>query len=154
MNTWLTVILNIVIVTGIAVLMELVAWATHKYVMHGFLWVLHEDHHRPQGVLQKNDLFALFFASISITLILTGLSRGWMPMASAGMGMALYGAGYITFHDIMFHRRIKALHFRPKSAYMKRIIQAHRVHHRHPGKANPVSCSFLYAPKTYAPSKS
>ena len=29
------------------VFMEFVAWATHKYVMHGFLWYLHEDHHVP-----------------------------------------------------------------------------------------------------------
>ena len=27
--------------------MEFAAWATHKYVMHGFLWYLHEDHHVP-----------------------------------------------------------------------------------------------------------
>ena len=25
--------------------MEFVAWATHKYIMHGFLWSLHKDHH-------------------------------------------------------------------------------------------------------------
>jgi beta-carotene 3-hydroxylase len=33
-------------------LMEVVTWCTHKFVMHGFLWVLHEDHHQPkyQGV--------------------------------------------------------------------------------------------------------
>ncbi|PIE48407.1 MAG: beta-carotene hydroxylase [Flavobacteriales bacterium] len=27
------------------VLMEGVTWLTHRYVMHGFLWYLHEDHH-------------------------------------------------------------------------------------------------------------
>ncbi|HBT09596.1 MAG TPA: beta-carotene hydroxylase, partial [Leeuwenhoekiella sp.] len=26
-------------------IMEFMAWFTHKYVMHGFLWVLHRDHH-------------------------------------------------------------------------------------------------------------
>lgn len=153
MNHPLSLALNVLIAVGVAVFMEFVAWATHKYVMHGFLWVLHKDHHRPQGVLQKNDLFALFFASISIALIVTGLSRGWTPVASAGFGMALYGMGYITFHDIMFHRRIKAIRYRPKSGYMKRIIRAHRAHHRRPGKENPVSCSFLYAPKRYATNK-
>lgn len=26
--------------------MEFMAWFSHKYIMHGFLWVLHEDHHK------------------------------------------------------------------------------------------------------------
>ena len=25
--------------------MEFVAWSNHKYVMHGFLWKWHKDHH-------------------------------------------------------------------------------------------------------------
>ena len=25
-------------------IMEFVAWAVHKYIMHGFLWSLHKDH--------------------------------------------------------------------------------------------------------------
>ena len=31
--------------------MEFVAWATHKYLMHGLLWKLHQDHH----VVDKNN---------------------------------------------------------------------------------------------------
>ena len=27
------------------VLMEGAAWAAHKYLMHGYLWFLHADHH-------------------------------------------------------------------------------------------------------------
>ncbi|MES2862928.1 MAG: beta-carotene hydroxylase, partial [Bacteroidota bacterium] len=27
-------------------MMEFMAWFTHKYVMHGFLWNLHADHHK------------------------------------------------------------------------------------------------------------
>ena len=43
--------------------MEFAAWATHKYLMHGPLWFLHEDHHVLTGKpLQKNDSFALIFA--------------------------------------------------------------------------------------------
>jgi beta-carotene 3-hydroxylase len=42
--------------------MEAVAYYTHKYVMHGFLWSLHESHHRPrEGLFEKNDLFAFYF---------------------------------------------------------------------------------------------
>jgi beta-carotene 3-hydroxylase len=36
---------------------------THKYVMHGFLWSLHKDHHIRDGrKLEKNDWFAVIFA--------------------------------------------------------------------------------------------
>ena len=38
--------------------MEVVAWATHKYVMHGFLWHLHSDHTKgPLRLLERNDTF-------------------------------------------------------------------------------------------------
>ena len=39
--------------------MEGVAWFTHKYVMHGFLWVLHKDHHdrSNHSPFEKNDFF-------------------------------------------------------------------------------------------------
>ena len=49
-------LLWIVITLGTFALMEAITWATHKYVMHGFLWYLHEDHHKPRGhVFEKND---------------------------------------------------------------------------------------------------
>ncbi len=34
------------IVVGVFLIMEAISWATHKYIMHGFLWYLHEDHHK------------------------------------------------------------------------------------------------------------
>jgi beta-carotene 3-hydroxylase len=134
-----------------AVGMEFVAWATHKYVMHGFLWVLHEDHHRPSGRgLQKNDLFAVFFAAIAIGLIYQGTLGDWgILAAAAGFGVTLYGIGYTLFHDIMFHRRIRAIRYRPQRPYMRRIIRAHRVHHRHGNKEDSSSFGFLYAPPKY-----
>ena len=62
--------INLLVFLVAAVAMEGVAWALHKYVMHGFLWALHEDHHRTTGRrLQKNDLFALFFAGLSFGFI-------------------------------------------------------------------------------------
>ena len=54
---------NIFITISAFIGMEFIAWAAHKYVMHGFLWYLHEDHHVLTGKpLQKNDSFALIFA--------------------------------------------------------------------------------------------
>jgi beta-carotene 3-hydroxylase len=37
-------------------IMEAITWATHKYIMHGLLWYLHKDHHKPRpGFFEKND---------------------------------------------------------------------------------------------------
>jgi beta-carotene 3-hydroxylase len=47
--------------------MEAVAWSAHKYIMHGWGWGWHRDHHEPHdGFLERNDLYALVGAAISI----------------------------------------------------------------------------------------
>jgi beta-carotene 3-hydroxylase len=144
----MSVLADIVLFVGLAVFMEYVAWFTHKYVMHGFLWVLHEDHHKPKHRgLQRNDLFAVFFSLVSFALIFPGLSNRIWPLASAGFGVALYGIGYVLFHEVMFHRRIRGLRLKAKGAYLQRIVHAHRLHHRNSGKTGGVSFGFLYAPK-------
>jgi beta-carotene 3-hydroxylase len=144
------ILLNLVIFVVLAVYMEFVAWFTHKYVMHGFGWVLHEDHHRPTGRgWQKNDWFAVIFSLPSILAIVTGLLRGVMPLASAGLGIALYGLGYLLFHDIMFHRRIRGIRIPARGRYLKRIVNAHKVHHQGGGKEGSTSFGFLYAPPKY-----
>ena len=43
MPDWLV---NALVFFGVFFGMEGVAWTTHKYVMHGSLWSLHESHHR------------------------------------------------------------------------------------------------------------
>ncbi|MBK9599276.1 MAG: lycopene cyclase domain-containing protein [Flavobacteriales bacterium] len=80
-------------VTGIItisfVAMEFVAWATHKFVMHGFLWQLHRDHHQRDHdhVLERNDSFFLIFALPSIFLFLIGTIRGLgTPWLWIGLG--------------------------------------------------------------------
>jgi beta-carotene 3-hydroxylase len=142
------VIVNVLILLATAAYMEYVAWFTHKYIMHGSLWVLHEDHHRPRHRgLQKNDLFALLFSMVSFILIFTGLLREWMPLFSAGLGVALYGVGYVLFHDIMFHRRIPGLRIKTRGRYLRRIVQAHRIHHQYKDPRNGVCFGFLYPPR-------
>ena len=141
--------MGIALVTALA--MEVVAWAEHKYIMHGFLWNLHEDHHRPsKGRFEKNDLFAVFFAVPSFLLIFLGLKEGVWPLPAIGIGLALYGAGYVLFHDILFHRRMKLFPARPKLRYLQRIINAHRLHHRVNRKYGATSFGFLFAPERYA----
>ena len=58
---------TVLTVIGAVVFMEAFAWWAHKYVMHGWGWAWHRDHHEPHdNVLEKNDLFAVVFGSIVI----------------------------------------------------------------------------------------
>jgi beta-carotene 3-hydroxylase len=145
------IVLNVLLFIAFAVYMEWVAWFTHKYVMHGFLWVLHEDHHRPTDRgWQKNDWFAVFFASVSMLVILSGALRRVWPVTWAGLGIALYGLGYMLFHDIMFHRRIPGVRIRARGPYLQRIVRAHKVHHQTSNqKENGTAFGFLYAGRQY-----
>ncbi|HHQ13401.1 MAG TPA: beta-carotene hydroxylase [Chromatiales bacterium] len=123
--------------------MEGVAYLTHKYVMHGWLWSLHESHHRPRdGIFEKNDLFAFYFALPSILLIWLGVNVNHL-MLPIGLGMTAYGLCYFAFHDGIVHRRLP-LRYRGRNPYMKRIIQAHYVHHATTTKEGAVSFGFLY----------
>ena len=61
------------ITLGVFIIMEGVSWFTHKYVMHGFGWFLHEDHHQPKyDGFEKNDLFFAIFAIPSMALFFFG----------------------------------------------------------------------------------
>lgn len=127
--------------------MEGFAYIAHRWVMHGPGWFLHESHHRHrEGNWELNDLYAVIFAVPSIVLLLGGMRLGWWPGCSwIGAGIAAYGAIYFGFHDIIVHKRI-ATRYLPRSAYMKRIIQAHRLHHVVETKRGTVSFGFLVAP--------
>ena len=129
--------------------MEFVAWFLHKYVMHGFGWFLHEDHHRyTKGRFEKNDVFGLFFAILSFLLILSGFLGGFDIRFPIGIGVMLYGVGYFLVHDTFFHKRIK-IKYRPKSKYMKRVLHAHSVHHQKSTAHTGICFGFLYASRKY-----
>lgn len=132
--------------------MEWVAWATHKYVMHGFLWNLHEDHHVPHdNAMERNDWFAVFFASPAILLM---VFSGGVPtfLFWLGGGITAYGISYFIFHDVIVHRRVKVA-WKPDGPYMKRIIRAHKIHHRTLTKEGAEAFGFLYAAGKYAAHK-
>lgn len=151
------ILINTAIAIAMTFFMEFVAWFTHKYVMHGFLWILHEDHHRPHsGPFEKNDLFAIFFAVISFCLVFFGALNALWPVMSMGIGMTIYGLGYMLFHDVVFHKRMKKLFktYPPKWPYLQRIIRAHRVHHSSTSKGEGKAFGFLYASRRYDESKS
>lgn len=138
---------GILLFLATVVAMEGFAYVMHRWVMHGFGWFLHESHHRPRtGNWELNDLYAVIFAIPSITLIAGGVQFGWWPGAIwIGAGIAAYGAIYFGFHDVIVHRRLPTRYL-PKSAYMKRIVQAHRLHHVVETKHGTVSYGFLVAP--------
>ena len=82
------------------VVMEGVTWLTHRYVMHGFLWYLHEDHHQPTGhFFEKNDAFFLIFAIPSWLCIMLGLMNQVYWVVSIGAGIAMYGLAYFEAKD-------------------------------------------------------
>jgi beta-carotene 3-hydroxylase len=143
MNPWLGILLFVATVGG----MEIFAYAAHRWVMHGPGWFLHASHHRARsGAFELNDLYAVIFAIPSIVLLLGGVQLGWWPgFAWIGAGIAAYGAIYFGFHDVIVHQRLPHRYV-ARSRYMKRIVQAHRLHHAVESKHGTVSFGFLWAP--------
>jgi beta-carotene 3-hydroxylase len=142
--SWLT---GITLFLATVIGMEVVAYVAHRWVMHGAGWFLHASHHRPRpGRFEANDLYAVIFALPSILLLLGGVQLGWGDWATwIGAGIAAYGAIYFAFHDVIVHQRI-AHRYVARSRYMKRIVQAHRLHHAVETKQGTVSFGFLWAP--------
>jgi len=143
-------LLNLLLVIATFFFMEFVAWFTHKYIMHGFLWSWHKSHHTHHNhVLERNDLFAVVFSIPSVLLIVLGYEIepiGFLKYI--GYGVLSYGIFYSIFHDVIVDRRIKTK-FKAKSKYMKRIMNAHYVHHQKHSKEGAEAFGFLFAPKKY-----
>ena len=131
-----------------------VEWGAHRYVMHGFLWFLHEDHHNRRNTpFQKNDSFALIFAIPSMLLIIFGIAEGISVMVSFGIGIAVYGLAYFLIHDVLIHRRFrnlrKLLFSNADNNYFRAIQKAHRAHHKHLTKEDGESFGMLIVAKKY-----
>ena len=129
--------------------MEFMAWFTHKYVMHGLLWNLHEDHHQPTGKLfQKNDLFFLVFAIPSWLCIMLGMMNANYFSVGFGAGIAAYGFVYFLVHDVLIHRRFKWFD-KTNNAYFRAIRKAHKVHHKNQYKEEGACFGMLVVPRKY-----
>lgn len=131
--------------------MELVAWFTHKYVMHGFLWVLHRDHHQKNrdALMERNDFFFLLFATPGILLIYLGAQNGlYDGRLWIGIGISLYGLAYVLTHDIFIHQRVRLLKH-TDNAYLRAIRKAHRVHHKNLTKEDGECFGMLWVPLRY-----
>ncbi len=139
-------IVNILLVVLAFFFMEFMAWFTHKYVMHGFMWVFHKDHHIRDGrKIEWNDVFAVIFAIPSILLIYFGVVNPNSYLLSIGIGIMLYGAAYFMFHDVYVHQRIPVFkNF--SNRYLRATVKAHKEHHNPHAEYN---YGFLIAPIKY-----
>lgn len=137
---------NALIVLATVIGMEAFAWVAHKYVMHGWGWGWHRSHHEPRAGqwFERNDGYAAVFAAVSIVLIALG-TAGYAPLKWIGAGMRAYGFLYFLAHDGLVHQRWP-LRWVPKRGYLKRLVQAHRMHHAVKGRDGAVSFGFLWAP--------
>ena len=129
--------------------MEAVAHFMHKYVMHGFLWSLHQSHHqKSRGFFEKNDLYFLIFATPGILLIVSGVSAGFDWKFFSGLGIALYGLTYLVVHDIMIHQRVRWF-VKLEGRYIKALRSAHKAHHANTDKDAAVSYGMLWVDQKY-----
>lgn len=130
--------------------MEAVAWFAHKYIMHGFLWHLHEDHHRRDdgSFFEKNDYFFIIFAVPGIALLALGIYGGMAWALASGLGITVYGFAYFLVHDVFIHRRFKVLQ-KSKSRYLTGIRKAHKVHHKKLTKEGGECFGMLLVPFRY-----
>lgn len=130
-------------------IMEGITWLTHRFVMHGFLWYLHEDHHQKRpGFFEKNDAFFIIFAIPSWLCIMLGSMNEVYWVVSIGAGIAMYGFAYFLVHEIIIHQRIK-LFTRSNNRYIRAIRWAHKMHHKHLDKHEGESFGMLIVAKKY-----
>ncbi len=144
------ILLGALIFLGTFGFMEFMAWFTHKYVMHGFLWVLHKDHHHKDhdSWFERNDTFFMFYAVVSMSFVMiadnTSFWYGW-PI---GFGILAYGIAYFIVHDIFIHQRFK-LFRNANNWYAKGVRRAHKIHHKHLGKEHGENFGMLIVPLKY-----
>jgi len=139
----------IVVITFIG--MEGVAWLAHKYVMHGFLWSLHKDHHKkdPSSFFEKNDYFFLIFAIPGMLCLALGSFIATVHLLLfVGIGITIYGFAYFMVHEVFIHQRFKWLRH-TNNVYFSAIRRAHKRHHKHLDKEDGECFGMLWVPWKY-----
>lgn len=142
--------MNLLITLSVFILMEGATWLIHKYIMHGFLWVLHKDHHDHSNktALEKNDYFFIIFAIPTILLMYFGSLRDYNYLFFIGLGIMLYGMAYFFVHDLFIHQRLKCFS-RTNNPYFLALRRAHKQHHKYLTKDDGECFGFLYVPLKY-----
>jgi beta-carotene 3-hydroxylase len=144
------IIINIFVSLFSFGIMEAVAWLAHKYLMHGWLWSLHRDHHKKEqyGFFEHNDFFFLIFATPGITCLALGIYSPVYWLLYVGLGITLYGFCYFLVHDVFIHQRFK-LFRKTDNKYLRGIRRAHKIHHKHLGKEDGECFGMLWVPMRY-----
>ena len=140
----------ILIFLGTFFIMEFNAWFTHKYIMHGFLWSLHKDHHHKDhdSWFERNDAFFIFYAVVSmVCFYLWNYEDIWYTLP-IGLGILFYGMAYFVVHDIFIHQRFKWLR-NIDNKYARGVRRAHKIHHKHLGKEKGENFGMLIVPFKY-----
>lgn len=130
--------------------MEFMAWFSHKYIMHGFLWNLHKDHHKKDhgSWFERNDLFFIFYAVVSMSLVILWGEYGFWAGLPMALGIFTYGMSYFIVHDIFIHQRFKILRT-TNSKYAKGLRRAHKIHHKSIHKGGGECFGMLWVPMKY-----
>ena len=145
----MTVLYYILVLLSTFLAMEGITWLTHRFVMHGFLWYLHKDHHQVRpGFFEKNDAFFIIFAIPSIFLIFSGTYQSVWWMQAIGFGIMAYGIAYFLVHDVIIHQRFKWF-TRSNNTYVRAIRWAHKMHHKHLDRHDGESFGMLWVAKKY-----
>ena len=146
----MTLLIGALLFLGTFCFMEFMAWFTHKYIMLGFLWVLHKDHHIKDhdSWFERNDTFFLFYAVVSMSLVMIGDNTPFWYGFPMGFGILAYGIAYFLVHDIFIHQRFK-LFRKANNWYAKGVRRAHKIHHKHIGKEKGENFGMLFVPLKY-----
>ena len=146
MNTffWILIYLTTFLV------MEFMAWFSHKYIMHCFLWSLHKDHHKKDhsSWFERNDLFFIFYAVVSMALVILCGEYGFWAGLPMALGIFTYGVTYFIVHDIFIHQRFKFFR-KANNWYAKGVRRAHKIHHKNIGKEKGECFGMLVVPLKY-----
>lgn len=143
-------ILWIVVYLATFLMMEFVAWFSHKYVMHGFLWVWHKDHHKKdhKSWFERNDLFFVVYALKSSGFVVLWGEFGFWAGLPIALGIFTYGMTYFIVHDVFIHQRFKLLR-KVENRYAKGLRRAHKMHHKNIHKDGGECFGMLWVPRKY-----
>ena len=146
----MTTLLWAVVYFGTFFIMEFVAWFSHKYIMHGFLWVWHKDHHKKEhdSWFERNDLFFVVYALMSFVFVVLWNDYGYWVGLPIALGIFTYGCTYFVVHDIFIHQRFKWLK-RTNNRYAKGLRRAHKIHHKNIHKNGGECFGMLVVPRKY-----
>jgi beta-carotene 3-hydroxylase len=147
----MNIFINVSVTLLIFLIMEGITWLTHKYVMHGFLWLLHDDHHnkKHENFFERNDSFFVIFAGLAMSIFAAGtFNESFRILIYVGIGITMYGVAYFLVHDILIHQRFK-LFSRTNNFYFRALRKAHKIHHKHLGKEEGECFGMLFVPIKY-----